>query len=110
MLCTGAGECWIVRGCRDGDARTCAKGRKRAATPVVQRTGTRSLVWASADILSPSPSLLSHPQIVELFYSTQPEFSYWFGCSSGGKQGLKELQTSPDTFDGVIAGAAAQWW
>lgn len=28
----------------------------------------------------------------------------------GGKQGLKELQINPDTFDGVIAGAAAQWW
>ncbi|SDA03118.1 BZ3500_MvSof-1268-A1-R1_Chr11-1g03313 [Microbotryum saponariae] len=32
------------------------------------------------------------------------------GCSSGGRQGLKEIQLNADTFDGVLAGAAAQWW
>ena len=29
--------------------------------------------------------------------------------STGGRQGLKELQLHPDSFDGVLAGAPA-WW
>mgnify|MGYP003873126311 CR=1 FL=1 len=45
--------------------------------------------------------------IVKAYYGKKQKSSYWIGCSSGGKQGLKELQTSPDSFDGVIAGAAA---
>jgi feruloyl esterase len=28
--------------------------------------------------------------------------------SSGGKQGLKEVQAYPNDYDGVVAGAAAQ--
>lgn len=43
-------------------------------------------------------------RIVKEYYRKKPAYSYWFGCSSGGKQGLKELQVYPDTFDGVIAG------
>ncbi|SDA01337.1 BZ3500_MvSof-1268-A1-R1_Chr10-1g02588 [Microbotryum saponariae] len=38
------------------------------------------------------------------------KYNYWIGCSSGGKQGLKEIQLNAYTFDGVLAGAAAQWW
>lgn len=48
--------------------------------------------------------------VVSQFYKKTPSYNYWIGCSSGGKQGLKELQINPSTFDGVIAGAAAQWW
>ncbi|MBW8768566.1 MAG: tannase/feruloyl esterase family alpha/beta hydrolase [Gemmatimonadetes bacterium] len=31
--------------------------------------------------------------------------SYFFGCSTGGHQGVAELEAYPDDFDGVIAGA-----
>ncbi|KAK4701386.1 feruloyl esterase, partial [Phenoliferia sp. Uapishka_3] len=48
--------------------------------------------------------------IIKAYYSTSAKHNYWIGCSSGGKQGLKEVQTYPKDFDGVIAGAAAQWW
>ncbi|KAK4054153.1 hypothetical protein OIV83_001178 [Microbotryomycetes sp. JL201] len=49
-------------------------------------------------------------QLIKDFYKSSAKHSYWMGCSSGGKQGLRELQQYPDTFDGVISGAAAQWW
>ena len=44
-------------------------------------------------------------QFVETHYSRDPEYSYYFGCSTGGRQGLKAMQRYPNDFDGVIAGA-----
>jgi len=48
--------------------------------------------------------------IIGAFYGNGPKVSYWNGCSSGGKQGLKEAQKYPDDFDGIIAGAPANNW
>ncbi|KAH8645435.1 Tannase/feruloyl esterase [Xylariales sp. PMI_506] len=43
--------------------------------------------------------------VVEAFYSCEIAYSYYNGCSTGGRQGLKQIQIQPDTFDGVIIGA-----
>lgn len=53
--------------------------------------------------------------IVAAFYGTAAKRSYWNGCSTGGRQALKEAQMFPDDFDGIIAGAPAnrnltQFW
>ena len=45
--------------------------------------------------------------VIQAFYSSAPKRSYWNGCSTGGRQGLKEAQKFPDDFDGIIAGAPA---
>ncbi len=47
--------------------------------------------------------------IIEAFYGKAPARSYWNGCSTGGKQGLTEAQRYPSDFDGIIAGAPANY-
>jgi feruloyl esterase len=48
--------------------------------------------------------------IVTAYYGSRPRFSYWNGCSTGGKQGLTEAQRFPDDYDGIAAGAPANFW
>lgn len=48
--------------------------------------------------------------IIDAFYDDELARSYWQGCSSGGKQGLKEAQRFPEDFDGIVAGAPAIPW
>lgn len=54
-------------------------------------------------------SIVLAKQLTEAFYGDQLQYSYYSGCSTGGRQGLKEAQMFPDDFDGVLAGAPA-WW
>jgi feruloyl esterase len=44
-------------------------------------------------------------QVVTRFYGRPAQRSYWQGCSTGGRQGLAEVQRYPADYDGVIAGA-----
>jgi feruloyl esterase len=43
--------------------------------------------------------------IIGAFYGDAPKLSYWNGCSTGGRQGLKEAQRFPNDYDGIVAGA-----
>lgn len=48
---------------------------------------------------------LAARRLTEQFYATPVQHAYFTGCSGGGRQALKSLQTYPADFDGVIAGA-----
>jgi feruloyl esterase len=48
--------------------------------------------------------------IVEAFYGRNPQRSYFVGCSTGGRQGLMEAQRFPADYDGIVAGAPANFW
>jgi feruloyl esterase len=47
--------------------------------------------------------------IVQAFYGKPAKLAYWNGCSTGGKQGLTEAQRYPNDFDGIVAGAPANY-
>ncbi len=43
--------------------------------------------------------------LIESFYARPPRFSYYQGCSTGGRQGMISAQRFPEDFDAIIAGA-----
>ena len=42
---------------------------------------------------------------VEAFYGSGPKYSYWNGCSEGGRQGMGEAQKFPADFNGILDGS-----
>jgi Tannase and feruloyl esterase len=48
--------------------------------------------------------------VVKAFYGQAPQHSYFGSCSNGGRQALMEAQRFPEDYDGIIAGAPANFW
>lgn len=48
--------------------------------------------------------------IIQAHYGRAARLAYWIGCSSGGRQGLKEAHRFPADYDGIVAGAPANNW
>ena len=49
-------------------------------------------------------------QMIAAYYDDDLRYSYWVGCSAGGRQAMKEAQRFPDDFDGIVAGAPGNDW
>lgn len=71
-----------------------------AANPIVREA------WGSTAIHG---AVVMGKALVEAYYNSTISRSYYSGCSTGGRQGLKEIQNYPDSFDGLLIGAPA-WY
>jgi len=45
--------------------------------------------------------------LAEQYYQAKPARSYYSGCSTGGRQGLKQIQIDESSFDGALIGSPA---
>src|SRR5438128_1606308 len=101
-----------------GLADAVRNGYASASTDTGHQDGGQSAKWA-----------LNHPEkivdfghraihetavdakaIIRAFYGAAPKRSYFNSCSNGGRQALMEAQRYPDDYDGIIAGAPANYW
>ena len=48
--------------------------------------------------------------IIQAYYGSGPKQSYFSSCSDGGREALMEAQRFPTDYDGIIAGAPANYW
>jgi feruloyl esterase len=48
--------------------------------------------------------------VIDRYYANRAQYSFWNGCSTGGRQGLSEAERYPTDFNGVLAGAPALNW
>lgn len=52
-------------------------------------------------------TVLAGKQVVQAYYGSAHKKAYYYGCSTGGRQGLKAAQMFPEDFDGILAGSPA---
>jgi hypothetical protein len=48
--------------------------------------------------------------IIEAYYGKPAAHAYFSGCSNGGREALMEAQRFPRDYDGIVAGAPANFW
>ena len=47
--------------------------------------------------------------VIEAYYGQAPNYSYFTGCSGGGEMSLSEAQRFPADYNGIVAGAPANY-
>ena len=90
-------------------------GMASLSTDTGHNSGSGDQTWADTDekktnwayrALEGSTTL--GKTLISAYYGDAPiAYTYYSGCSTGGRQGLKQIQRDPDIFDGALIGAPA---
>jgi feruloyl esterase len=93
------------------------KGYATASTDTGHEGGSASFALGHPEKLTDFGYRAVHEMTVKgkaittAFYdNSAPRYSYFVGCSAGGKQAIKETQMFPADYDGVVAGSPGVNW
>ena len=94
------------------------RGYATAATDTGHSAHNRDASWALDDEVAKENfafravhlTAVNSKAMIRAFYDADILYSYFQGCSGGGRQGMMEAQRFPADFDGIIAGSPALDW
>ncbi|KAI0150730.1 tannase and feruloyl esterase [Xylariaceae sp. FL1272] len=67
-------------------------------------TTEKQINWAHQAL---EGSIYAGKSLIDQYYGRSISYSYFSGCSTGGRQALKQIQRDPTIFDGALVGAPA---
>jgi hypothetical protein len=80
-------------------------------TPGVNADGTYNFQFVEDFIrIAIKQQILFSKFVAARYYGMRPNFNYWNGCSTGGRQGYLLAQELGDELDGILAAAPAMYW
>jgi Tannase and feruloyl esterase len=79
--------------------------------PGVNEDGTYNLQFINDFIRNGmKQQVLFMKSVARAYYGKKPDYNYWNGCSTGGRQGYLLAQELPGELDGILANAPAIYW
>jgi feruloyl esterase len=72
--------------------------------------GINGTLWTDFAERSLNELALKTKALAQAYYLKPQQYTYWTGCSTGGRQGLKMAQAHPEHYDGYIIEAPAINW
>ncbi|KAI1497892.1 Tannase/feruloyl esterase [Biscogniauxia marginata] len=90
-------------------------GMATLSTDTGHNSGVADITWANTTekrvnwaYQALEGSIILGKILIQTYYDNKPiAYSYFSGCSTGGRQGLKQIQRDPNIFDGALIGAPA---
>lgn len=88
-----------------------AQGRAGAGSfAMLPDGGINRVLWADFASRGVHEAAVKTKALAAIYYGTAAKYSYFDGCSTGGRQGHMEAQKYPEDFDGILVGDAALNW
>lgn len=93
-------------------SRALGRGYATASTDTGHSADDAFWAWRRPDRQANFASRANHllavgaKTLISRFYGHSASYAYFVGCSGGGREGLKEAQSYPADYDGVLAGGA----